>query len=62
MLKALAALSEALSSAPRNRMVAHTICNECEIWCPLLVCKHTCRQNTVYMLCKKPTTKLLHQP
>ncbi|EGV97889.1 hypothetical protein I79_004771 [Cricetulus griseus] len=47
MLRALAALLEVLSSIPSNYMVAHTICNE--IWCPLLACRQTCRQNTMYI-------------
>ena len=51
-LRALTALPEVLSSIPNNHMVAqHHLYNE--IWCPLLVCRHTCRQNTVYILDKQ---------
>ena len=47
-LRALAALPEVLSSFPRNLQWLTTICKE--TWCPLLVCRHTCRQNTVHII------------
>jgi hypothetical protein len=47
-LRALAALPEVLSSIPSNHMVAPYN----EIWCPLLACRHTCRQNALYIVNK----------
>ena len=51
-LRALAALPEVLSSIPSNHMVAHNHLIYNEIWCFLLACRNTCRQNTVYIINK----------
>jgi hypothetical protein len=40
-----------LSSIPSNHRVAHSHLYS-EIWCPLLACRHTCRQNIVYIINK----------
>jgi hypothetical protein len=50
-LRALAALLEVLSSISSNHMVTHNHFNV--IWCPLLVCRHTCRQNIIYIINKQ---------
>ena len=50
-LRTLPALPKVLSSIPSNHMVLTTICNE--VWCPLLACRHTHRQNIVYIINKK---------
>jgi hypothetical protein len=59
-LRALAALPEVLSSIPSNHMVAPYN----EIWCPLLACRHTCRQNALYIVNKslkrKKKKKVIH--
>lgn len=48
--------SRDLEFIPSNHMVACTICNE--IRCPLLVCRHTCRQNTVYIIINNISRKI----
>jgi hypothetical protein len=48
-LRALTALSQSSwIQSPETTLWLITIYNE--IWCPLLVCRHTCRQNTVYII------------
>jgi hypothetical protein len=47
-LRVLAVLPKVLGSIPSNYMVAHKLLNE--TWCPLLSCRHTCRQNGVYII------------
>jgi hypothetical protein len=56
----LAALPEALSSFPAPTWWLTAICNE--VWCPLPTCRHTCKQNTVYIINIKKKKKERKEP